>query len=110
MGRVGEAIGAGGQQIGEPAGQERILLAVLGFEAEQHAREPLGLARQQQVAGGLRFEPRRIDEGARARLEREVTNQIGIAGAAPGRAKAGCMGSVLAASTPSNIAAWFPIP
>ena len=47
MGRVGETIGPGRQQVGEPAGEEQVLLAVLVFEAEQYAAETVARARQQ---------------------------------------------------------------
>lgn len=86
MGRVGEPIGAGGQQVGEAAGQERVPVGLrVRFKRKQHAAQPTGLARQQQVPTGLGLEARRIGEGASAGVEAVAQRRPIRAGDEPDR-------------------------
>ena len=64
--RVGEAIGAGRQQAGQAAGQEAVLLRLVGaFQAEQDAAQRAIRGRQQQRLPGLRLELRGLGEAPR---------------------------------------------
>ncbi len=64
--RVGEAIGAGRQQAGQAAGQEAVLLRLVGaFQAEQDTAQRAIGGRQQQRLPGLRLELRGLGEAPR---------------------------------------------
>ena len=66
MRRIGEAIGAGGQQAGQAARQEAVLAGLVrGLDPEQHAGERTIVARQEQRLPGLRLEFRGLGKALR---------------------------------------------